>query len=75
MSTFLPCRAEIKASTVPSPPSAIGTWIQIASGMTFLMPRCIAKQACSAVILSLNESGANTKVFSIGLLFFIFSEI
>ena len=29
------------------------------------MPRCIAAQACSAVILSLNESGARRKVFII----------
>ena len=53
-------RPPTKASTVPSPPSAIGTFMHSASLKTFLIPLSIALQASIEVILSLNESGANT---------------
>src|SRR5690606_19212030 len=52
------------ASTVPSPPSAMGTQTVCASGYACLMPRAMAAAASGAERLSLNESGAMT-IFTI----------
>jgi hypothetical protein len=52
-----PSSASTTASTVPSPPSAIGTPTHSALGITETTPLRIAACAWEAVIDSLNESG------------------
>src|SRR5450432_2503534 len=54
-----PPRARI-ASSVPSPPSAIGQRRSSAAGQTRARPRPIAAAASGAETLPLNESGAMT---------------
>ncbi|MNV96846.1 hypothetical protein D3C71_1918900 [compost metagenome] len=48
------------ASTVPSPPSAIGHLTNCASGHTSASPKAMASATPTALRLSLNESGAMT---------------
>src|SRR5690348_11686238 len=60
VTTCWPCSASTTASTVPSPPSAMGTPTHSASGITSSTPARIAATASVALIDSLNESGART---------------
>ena len=53
-----PAVASSSASTVPSPPSAMGTFTTSAPGKTARTPRSMAWATCSAEALPLNESGA-----------------
>ena len=55
-----PAVAATRASTVPSPPSAIGTWSMDAPGHALVTPRAIAAAASAADRLPLNLSGAIT---------------
>ena len=59
-SSSRPRVAATRASTVPSPPSAMGTFATSASGNTARAPRSIASATASAERLPLNESGAMT---------------
>ena len=55
-----PEAAASTASTVPSPPSAMGTQTVCAPGIAAFTPRAMASAAAGAEMLSLNESGAMT---------------
>src|ERR1700688_4455152 len=55
-----PCAAATSASTVPSPPSAIGTNTRSASGAAIRMPSAIAVAASSADNDPLKALGATT---------------
>src|SRR5438067_12241747 len=59
----VPWWAVTSASTVPSPPSATGTSTICASGSASSTPRPMARAACVAERLPLNEFGATT-IFS-----------
>ncbi len=56
--------AATSASTVPSPPSAIGAWSIAAPGTAVATPRAIAFAASGAERLPLNLSGATTTLMS-----------
>ncbi|KJZ90513.1 hypothetical protein ClosIBUN13A_CONTIG167g02567 [Clostridium sp. IBUN13A] len=60
VSTKTPPVEFTKASTVPSPPSAIGTFTTSASFLIFFIAFSITSHACVDVMLSLKESVANT---------------
>ena len=59
---FLPPVARIKASTVPSPPSAIGTLYTVSPGNRSSKALSAVSQKFFEVRLPLNESGATTKI-------------